>query len=44
MASDQEVAHLNFLPHLRHLEVDSPDIFYLNTDLTNFSDIHLCHL
>ena len=22
MASDQEVGHLNFLPHLRHLEVD----------------------
>lgn len=29
MASDQEVGHLHFLPHLRHLEVDSPDILYL---------------
>jgi len=25
MASDQEVAHLNFLPHLRHLEVEFSD-------------------
>ena len=29
MASDQEVGHLNFLPHLCHLEVDSTQISHL---------------